>query len=304
MRVGRRIELRGTVQGVGFRPWVYRLAVAHGVGGRVHNDAAGVTIDIFGSAAAIDRFAARLLRHPPPAADIRDTRCSSIAVEPLTTFSIVASDDSAAPRVSIPPDLATCDDCLAEIGDATQRRFNYAFTNCTQCGPRFTIADDIPYDRERTTMRAFAMCDACRTEYESPSDRRFHAEPIACPVCGPRLTLVDGHGRTIAVTDHVGAVVEALDSGAIVAIKGLGGFHLACDATSADAVARLRERKRRDEKPFAVMVATLADAQRVAVLSGEERDLLSGRERPIVLATRRPRRHSPTTSHRAFPWSG
>jgi hydrogenase maturation protein HypF len=288
MRVGRRLELQGTVQGVGFRPWVYRLAVAHRVGGRVRNDDAGVTIDIFGSPAALDRFAARLLRHPPPAADIRHTRCSSIAVEPLTTFSIVASADSASPRVSIPPDLATCDDCLAEIGDPSQRRFSYAFTNCTQCGPRFAIAEDIPYDRERTTMRAFAMCDACRGEYERPTDRRFHAEPIACPVCGPCLTLVDGHGRTLAVADHVGAVLEALDRGGIVALKGLGGFHLACDATSAEAVARLRQRKRRDEKPFAVMAATLADAQRLAVLSSEEQALLSGRERPIVLATRRP----------------
>jgi hydrogenase maturation protein HypF len=286
--IGRRLELRGTVQGVGFRPWVYRLAIAHGVGGRVRNDASGVTIDVFGSLTAVNRFTDKLLRHPPPAAMIYETRSSSIATEPVATFSIVGSDDAAAPTVSIPPDLATCDECLTEITDPANRRFAYAFTNCTNCGPRFTIADDIPYDRERTTMCRFTMCDACRREYERPSDRRFHAEPIACPECGPSLTLVRGDGTTIAVTNPLAAAIEMLDSGRIVALKGLGGFHLACDATSFDAVARLRRRKQRDQKPFAVMLASLADAERVAVVTLEEQRLLCGVARPIVLTRRRP----------------
>jgi hydrogenase maturation protein HypF len=286
MTVGRRFEIRGTVQGVGFRPWVYRLAVAHRVAGRVRNDASGVTIDVFGSPAAIDHFATHLLDDPPPAADIRDARSSPIAVEPVTTFAIVRSDDGPAPQVSIPADLATCDDCLADIRETTDRRAGYAFTTCTNCGPRFTIAEDIPYDRQRTTMHAFPLCGACRAEYERPTDRRFHAEAIACPVCGPRLMLIRSDGTPLAVTDPLGPVVEALDDGAIVAIKGLGGVHLACDATSVEAVARLRARKRRDEKPFAVMVASLADAERIVRLGPAERRLLSGAERPIVLAER------------------
>jgi hydrogenase maturation protein HypF len=287
MTIGRRFELRGTVQGVGFRPWVYRLAVAHNVAGRVRNDGAGVTIDVFGSPGAIDRFATRLLDDPPPAADIRSTRASAITFEPLTTFAIVRSDETAIQQVSIPADLATCADCLADIHDAGDRRADYAFTTCTHCGPRFTIAEDLPYDRERTTMRAFPLCDACRAEYERPSDRRFHAEATCCPRCGPRLSLAGGDGAPLAVTDPLAAAVAALRAGAIVAVKGIGGIHLACDATSFDAVARLRQRKRRDEKPFAVMVASLDDAERIARLGAEERRVLNGVERPIVLVHRR-----------------
>jgi hydrogenase maturation protein HypF len=164
MTIGRRIEIRGTVQGVGFRPWVYRLAIANRLGGRVRNDASGVTIDVFGPPTAVDRFAARLCSHPPSAADIREARSSSIPVEPLTSFSIEPSEAHTPSGVAIPADLATCPECLAEIADPLDRRFNYAFTNCTNCGPRFTIVDAGPYDRERTTMAAFAMCDACLTE--------------------------------------------------------------------------------------------------------------------------------------------
>ena len=286
MTVGRRFEIRGTVQGVGFRPWVYRLAMANHVTGHVRNDASGVTIEVFGSSAAVDRFASRLLHEPPPAADIRATRSSTIAVERVTTFAIVRSDEGAFPALSIPADLATCDECLTDVRGATDRRAGYAFTTCTNCGPRFTIAEDIPYDRERTTMRAFPLCEACRAEYERPSDRRFHAEATACPACGPRLVLLSTDGNVVASDDAVGTVVDALGAGAIVAIKGLGGVHLACDATSIDAVARLRARKRRDEKPFAVMVASLADAENIVQLSSAERRLLSGPERPIVLSER------------------
>jgi hydrogenase maturation protein HypF len=287
MTVGRRFEIRGTVQGVGFRPWVYRLAVAHHVVGRVRNDASGVVIEVFGSSAAVDRFANRLLHDPPPAADIRETRSSAIAVEPLSHFAIVSSADKAAPQVSIPADLSTCDDCLADIRDATNRRSGYPFTTCTKCGPRFTIAEGIPYDRERTTMRAFPLCVQCGAEYEQSADRRFHAEATACPACGPRLSLVNGDGTLVAAPDSLDAVVEAITSGAIVAIKGLGGIHLGCDATSVDAVARLRRRKRRDEKPFAVMVASVADAAKIIRISPAERRVLTGVERPIVLGRRR-----------------
>jgi hydrogenase maturation protein HypF len=253
----------------------------------VRNDALGVTIEVFGPSAAVDRFANRLLHDPPPAAEIRETRSSPIAVEPVTTFAIVGSDDKTVPQISIPADLATCDDCLADICGTTDRRVNYAFTTCANCGPRFTITDDIPYDRERTTMRAFPMCDACRAEYEQPTNRRFHAEATACPACGPRLTLFSSDGTSVTAADPLDVVVEAIRSGAIVAIKGLGGIHLGCDATSAEAVARLRRRKRRDEKPFAVMVASPAEAERIVRLSVADRRLLTSVERPIVLATRR-----------------
>jgi len=284
---GRRIEIHGTVQGVGFRPWVYRTAHESGVTGRVHNDAAGVTIEAFGDFAALERFIARLHIDPPPAARIRTFQQSPIPAELEGDFVIVPTVDAGAPRVSIPPDLATCKQCAAEIVDPANRRFHYPFTNCTNCGPRLTIATGIPYDRAATTMAPFEMCPACRREYHDPSDRRFHAQPNACPVCGPRLTLHAFTGEHIGVDDPIAAAAEALRCSMIVAIKGLGGFHLACDATCTDVVMRLRERKHRDEKPFAVMVRNLASAETLAVLGDEERRLLSSVERPIVLAPRR-----------------
>ena len=285
---GRRIEVRGIVQGVGFRPWVYKLARDGGVTGRVRNDAAGVIIDAFGSDAALDGFADRLVHEPPPAAEIVDVHWHSIPVEELDHFSIVASADAEELRVSIPPDLAICRECLAEIFDPANRRYHYPFTNCTHCGPRFTIARDVPYDRAATTMARFMMCDECRREYEEPSDRRFHAQPNACPACGPRLTLTTNNGQPIACADPIEAAAGLIDHGAIVAIKGLGGFHLACDAANDVAVKRLRLLKRRDEKPFAVMVANLRAAERVASLTDDERRLLSSPISPIVLAAPSP----------------
>ncbi len=285
---GRRIEIRGIVQGVGFRPWVFRLARRHGLVGWVLNDAAGVTIDAFGPAAALDAFLADLQAAPPPAARIAAVTIHPIQPQPLTTFEIRSSEPSSERRVSIPADLATCPECLAEVFDPGDRRFGYPFTNCTNCGPRFTIAFDIPYDRPNTTMAAFRMCRACQAEYDSPVDRRFHAQPNACPVCGPRIWLADAQGRELAETRPIERAAALLLRGAIVAVKGLGGFHLACDATNEPAVAALRARKRRDEKPFAVMVASLADAETLAELDGTERTLLASIERPIVLATRRP----------------
>jgi hydrogenase maturation protein HypF len=280
---GRRLRIRGTVQGVGFRPWVYRHAQAAGVTGRVNNDTAGVTIDVFGDWAEIERFIELLHQAPPPAAHIDSFQQTPIPPELLSGFVIVASNDSRERRVSIPPDLATCAACAAEIADPASRRYRYAFTNCTNCGPRFTIATGIPYDRAMTTMAPFRMCPRCRREYEDVNDRRFHAQPNACPECGPQLTLHTHTGELIAVDDPVASTAEALEMGLIVAIKGIGGFHLACDAMSEAAVALLRERKHRDEKPLAVMAADLAMVEAIATVDAEARRLLTSVERPIVL---------------------
>ncbi len=284
---GRRIEIHGVVQGVGFRPWVYRLALDRGIAGRVSNGAEGVTIEAFGRNEALDAFVQVLRSNPPPAARIRELRWRSIPSEPAERFEIVESHGDGERRVSIPADLATCADCLSEIFDPSNRRYRYPFTNCTNCGPRFTIARDVPYDRPATTMAPFPMCAECQREYDSPLDRRFHAQPNACPVCGPRLRALDADGAALEVADPIRAAARALAEGRIVAVKGVGGFHLACDATSPQAVVELRRRKRRDEKPFAVMVGDRAAAERVALLEEPERELLSSIERPIVLARRR-----------------
>lgn len=286
-RLGRRIEVRGIVQGVGFRPWVYRLATEEGLAGCVRNDATGVTIEAFGSEEALDDFVRRLESSPPPAADIRELRSCAIPPAAVEVFRIVQSENAAERRVSIPADLVTCPACVSEIFDPANRRYRYPFTNCTNCGPRFTITRDVPYDRPATTMAAFHMCPACQREYDTVADRRFHAQPNACPACGPQLALMAPDGMAIEHDDPIGAVADALKAGRVVAIKGLGGFHLACDATSSEAVQRLRARKRRDEKPFAVMVSDLAHASEIALLAEEERRLLASVERPIVLVRRR-----------------
>jgi hydrogenase maturation protein HypF len=282
VQAGRRIAVRGTVQGVGFRPWVYRVALESGVAGRVRNDSAGVTIEVFGPAPALDVFVARLRAGSPPPSRIRELAEADIPGEDAAGFTIDRSAAGGAVSLSIPPDLATCPACLAELRDPADRRHAYAFINCTACGPRFTIAVDVPYDRPLTSMAGFRMCTDCQREYDDPGDRRFHAQPNACPACGPRLRLEPPQEG-----DPVAVAAARLREGAIVAVRGLGGFHLACDAASEAAVARLRERKRRDEKPFAVMVRGLDDARALAVLSPEEEGLLLGPERPIVLVPRR-----------------
>jgi hydrogenase maturation protein HypF len=277
MRERHRIRVRGVVQGVGFRPFVFGLAARHGLGGFVRNDGEGVVIEAEGDVASLRSFAASLAADAPSLA-----RVEAVTVEPLQLrdeqrFMIAASRGvgSVSARVTavIPPDAATCDECVRELFDPNDRRYRYPFLNCTQCGPRFTLVRAVPYDRPSTTMAGFAMCADCRREYEDPADRRFHAEPIACPVCGPRLSM------------PLDEAVALLRAGAIVAVKGLGGYHLACDAASEEAVGRLRVRKRRDEKPFALMTAApeeLCDA------SPEELLLLRSRARPIVLMRRRP----------------
>jgi hydrogenase maturation protein HypF len=300
---GRRIEIRGIVQGVGFRPWVWRLAREAGVSGRVWNDPSGVVVEAFGTSAALELFLGQLRVSPPPAARIQELLAGEIPVEAAEGFVIVASAPSSERRVSIPPDLATCVDCAREVADPADRRHGYPFTNCTNCGPRFSIARDVPWDRPRTTMSPFPMCPRCSREYGDPADRRFHAQPNACPDCGPRLRLARPDGSAVSGDPLRGAVEELLGGG-IVAVKGIGGFHLAVDATSSEAVARLRDRKRREEKPLAVMVEDLAAAERIALLSEDERRLLESVERPIVLVRRR--ESSPLASEIApgSPWAG
>lgn len=286
---GRRIRISGTVQGVGFRPWVYRMAQAAAISGRVRNDNAGVTIEAFGTPSALQDFSERLAHDTsrPAAAEVGRLETESIAYEPASGFAIVPSAAGEDARVSIPPDLAICPECLAEIHDSGNRRHGYAFTNCTNCGPRFTIVRSTPYDRPGTTMAAFSMCPECQREYDDVGDRRFHAQPNACPTCGPHLDVRTADGRPLPTTDAIGEVARALREGLIVAVKGLGGFQLACDATSEAAVTNLRERKRRDEKPFAVMVRTLEAATQIADLTPDDATLLVSVERPIVLARRR-----------------
>jgi hydrogenase maturation protein HypF len=285
---GRRIAVTGTVQGVGFRPFVYRLAHETGVTGRVRNDAAGVIIEAFGPGAALDAFAARLVRDRPPAAAIAEVRTETIPVEPVAAFTIVESAALSERRAAIPPDLATCPECLAEIADPANRRHGYPFTNCTSCGPRFTIALGAPYDRAATTMAGFRMCSECAREYGDVLDRRYHAQPNACAACGPRVRLLDGAGAPVEAADPLAQLGLALAAGRIAAVKGIGGYHLACDATSSEAVRTLRARKRREEKPLAVMVRDLAAARGLADLDPAEEALLSSVERPIVLCRRLP----------------
>jgi hydrogenase maturation protein HypF len=253
--------VRGVVQGVGFRPFVWRLADRHGLTGWVRNADGVVEIHAEGTAAGLDAFAADLSASPPPLAVVDRVSWSVAAVEGHASFAVDASVSGGGSERLVPPDVATCAACLAELFDPADRRFRYPFVNCTDCGPRFTIIDALPYDRARTSMRAFPMCDDCRHEYEDPSDRRFHAEPVACPACGPRTELRDARGRPVAAGDVIDRAAALLADGAIVAIKGLGGFHLACDATDDRVVRRLRERKGRPDKPFAVMVPDPAAAR-------------------------------------------
>lgn len=281
----RAIRVRGIVQGVGFRPFVYRLASELKLDGWVCNDADGVTIEVHGPADAVARFEHRLSHDAPPLARVESlTALDADATGPTDAvpgFCILPSRPGRV-HTSVPVDTATCDDCLGELFDPADRRYRHAFINCTQCGPRYTLTRALPYDRAQTSMRAFAQCPRCLGEYTDPLNRRFHAEPNACPACGPTLTLVDPQGRTLA-GDPIATTLQLLRQGAIVAIKALGGFHLACDARHCEAVATLRARKQRDEKPFALMCANVASALRWVVASDEEQALLHSAERPVVL---------------------
>ena len=288
-RVRARIE--GTVQGVGFRPYVYRLADELGVAGHVLNDSRGVVVEAEAPDQTVEHFLARLALEAPPLASVE--RVTSEQLEELGErgFSIRESPSGGEPRAAVTPDSATCDDCLAELFDPDDRRFRYPFTNCTNCGPRFTIVRDVPYDRPNTTMAAFEMCTACLAEYRDPADRRFHAQPNACPECGPQVRLAYAGGgapRDAGARDAIEATARALLDGAIVAVKGIGGFHLACRADDEAAVAELRARKHREDKPFALMAPDVEVVRELVGLKPPELNLLTDRARPIVLARRRP----------------
>lgn len=283
----RQIRVQGVVQGVGFRPFVYRLAHELHLGGWVVNSAQGVVIEVEAIPARLDTFINRLQTELPPHAAIQHL---DWCVRPLlgnTTFEIHHSDHTGTKTALILPDLATCPECLAEILDPTNRRYRYPFTNCTHCGPRFTIIQGLPYDRPNTTMRHFIMCEECRAEYENPLDRRFHAQPNACPTCGPQLALWDKGGSVLSTRNEaLLATAEAIRNGEIVAVKGLGGFHLMVDARNTEAVARLRTRKHREEKPLAVMYPSIETIRADCEVCELESDLLTSPQAPIVLLQR------------------
>jgi hydrogenase maturation protein HypF len=284
-----RARVDGTVQGVGFRPYVFRLAAELGLGGFVANDERGVVLEVEGDDAAVRRFLERLPREAPALATVERVGAESLTPLGITGFQIVASAPGGGADALIAPDVATCAACLRELFDPTDRRYRYPFVNCTDCGPRFTIVRGVPYDRPRTTMAAFVMCAACRAEYDDPRDRRFHAQPNACPACGPAVQLVDARGAPVAAAGDpsVRAAAAALRAGSIVAVKGIGGYHLACRADDEDAVAALRARKHREDRPFALMAGDVGAARALVALGPVEEALLCGRERPIVIAPRR-----------------
>lgn len=287
MSDARRFRIQGVVQGVGFRPFVYRLARRQGLAGWVLNAGDGVEIHAEGADEALARFAEELRRQPPPAAEIAELQTVPASPEGCERFEIRQSATTRAPTVRISPDLAVCDPCLAELFDPTDRRHRYPYINCTDCGPRYTIIQGLPYDRPLTTMRQWPMCDACADEYHDPGDRRFHAQPVACPECGPTYFLTDGEEELERGHAAIRETADRLREGGIVAVKGLGGYHLACDAENEDAVQALRERKFRKDKPFALMVRDLETARRLVDWTADADALLESVVRPIVLARAR-----------------
>jgi hydrogenase maturation protein HypF len=284
MRVRKEVQVSGIVQGVGFRPYVYRLATDRNLGGNISNTPAGVTIEIQGPTDLVEDFVSRLPGEAPMLAQITHVLVREVPCKADRSFEILSSQTGEHPSALVSPDVTVCDDCLRELFDTQDRRHLYLFINCTNCGPRFTIVRDVPYDRPSTSMSAFPMCDKCRAEYTDPHNRRFHAQPNACWDCGPQLEFWDSAGRLIEVRDPIEAAIERLRAGEILAVKGLGGFHFAVDAMNSAAVERLRQRKRRIAKPFAVMVRDLEAARRFCQIDAEAQTLLSSRQRPIVLA--------------------
>jgi hydrogenase maturation protein HypF len=297
----RRILVQGIVQGVGFRPFVYAQASSLGLAGFVFNDSAGVTIEVEGKKDALDAFQRALREEAPPLAHVNTVIVEAIAPRHESTFIITQSKANSERSALISPDTSVCEECLRELFDPADRRYQYPFINCTNCGPRFTIVQDVPYDRAKTTMSAFPLCPTCQTEYNDPLNRRFHAQPNACPTCGPQLQLLLWNKKLARFSAAEGCedaqqhtreplvqAAQRLASGAILAIKGLGGYHLACNALDVDAVQRLRQRKHREVKPFALMVPDLATAHSLCQVSAAEAAQLEARQRPIVLLTQRP----------------
>ncbi|WP_024876792.1 carbamoyltransferase HypF [Saccharomonospora piscinae] len=284
----RRVEVRveGIVQGVGFRPFVHGLAERFALSGQVGNDSAGVLAEVEGPRESVASFLRALPAEAPALADVQHCSVTDRPPRGTSGFRIAHSDSSGPRRTLVSADAATCAACLAELFDPHDRRYRYPFVNCTGCGPRYTIVRDVPYDRGNTTMAGFDLCEPCAREYHDPADRRYHAQPVCCPDCGPTLRLVDS-GGAVRGGDPLAGAAELLRAGAVVAVKGLGGYHLAVDATSAPATARLRARKHREDKPFAVMVASLADARRLCAVDDPAERLLTSRRRPIVLLDRR-----------------
>ncbi|SHH53190.1 carbamoyltransferase HypF [Streptomyces sp. 3214.6] len=286
----RRVTVRGVVQGVGFRPYLYGLATGLALTGHVTNTPDGVVVEIEGTPAAVALFCDRIAAQAPPLARVDSVDHQEMPPVGGTAFTILASRTDGPARTLVSPDCATCADCLAELADPADRRYRHPFVNCTHCGPRFTIVTGVPYDRAGTTMAGFAMCPDCAREYADPADRRFHAQPVACPDCGPRLRLLVTEETGVRSADGADPVTEAralLARGAILAVKGLGGYHLACDATNQAAVGLLRRRKARGDKPFAVMAGTVDDVRHLVRVSPEEQRLLEDRARPVVLLRRR-----------------
>jgi len=281
------IRIQGVVQGVGFRPFIYRLAIDMGLAGWVKNTSKGVSIELEGSPEVLNEFLSAIESKKPPLAYIHKLEFARAEPKGYRGFVISASETADEKTALVLPDIATCRDCLREIHDPENRRYRYPFTNCTNCGPRFSIITALPYDRPNTTMARFPMCDDCRAEYENPSDRRYHAQPIACPACGPHLELWDSQGKTVARNDEaVDRTAELIENGMIVAIKGLGGFQLIVDAVNDQAVRELRKRKGREDKPFALMFPSLDTIRKVCSVSEDERRLLDSPQSPIVLLNR------------------
>ncbi|MCL5291835.1 MAG: Sua5/YciO/YrdC/YwlC family protein [Actinobacteria bacterium] len=293
--VRRHVHIKGVVQGVGFRPFIYQLAREHALTGWVLNDSSGVIVEVEGSPADVEAFIEEIPSKAPPLARLESLDLSEVPADGDIAFTIRKSREEEGEFVLVSPDIATCDDCVAELFDPADRRHRYPFINCTNCGPRFTIIEDIPYDRPKTTMKKFPMCPDCLQEYEDPMDRRFHAQPNACPTCGPRLELrIRAHDldpesmtptdfKAVETDDPVKKTIGLLAEGKIVAIKGLGGFHLACDARNEAAVAELRRRKHRYGKPLAIMAADVDTARKFCRVSEDEAGILATPQRPIVL---------------------
>lgn len=273
----------GVVQGVGFRPFIYRQAIQNRLSGFVQNRPDGVLVEVEGSASAVDSFLDSVRSNLPPLAELTHVSALDVEIRQDDVFQIIPSDIRGDGDVHIAPDVAVCPKCLTELFNPHDRRYRYPFINCTNCGPRLTIIKAIPYDRINTSMSCFPLCPQCQAEYENPADRRFHAEPDACPVCGPQLQLLDGEGNYVSTADPVAAAINLLREGKVLAIKGLGGFHLAVDAGSDEAVARLRSRKFREEKPLAIMAGNLETVKRIGQINAAEEKLLCSPQRPIVL---------------------
>ncbi len=287
--VGKKIWVRGIVQGVGFRPFVYTQAVNLNLTGWVRNTSSGVELEINGSPDGIAAFMNALENNPPPLAQIDEVRVEDCPPNGYTRFEIIPSQPQPGEFIPISPDMSICEDCQKELFTPTDPRYRYPFINCTNCGPRYTIIKDIPYDRPKTTMAAFPMCARCESEYEDPLDRRFHAQPIACPDCGPQIWLETPTQTRLAERENALQLARGwIQQGKILAIKGLGGFHLACDATNVSAVAELRRRKKRSDKPFALMAFDISEVEKHCVVTPEERTLLLSKERPVVLLEKRP----------------